>query len=126
MSNPHKGRTGLDRILRAAGVRGDADAVRRAMAELLTDWGCWCEVVDGLESALACLLRFEPGALDTTVPVLAAGKTRTGRLWTYVRDDRPFGGTDPPAAMFYYSRDRRGEQGRSPAPDQCREESLES
>lgn len=46
---------------------------------------------------------------DTTVPVLAKGKTITGRLWTYVRDDRPFGGPDPPAAMFYYSRDRRGE-----------------
>jgi transposase len=46
---------------------------------------------------------------DTTVPVLAKGKTRTGRLWTYVRDDRPFGGPDPPAAMFFYSRDRGGE-----------------
>jgi transposase len=34
---------------------------------------------------------------DTTVPVLAKGKTRTGRLWAYVRDDRPFGGPDPPA-----------------------------
>lgn len=45
---------------------------------------------------------------DTTVPVLAKGKTETGRLWTYVRDDRPFGGADPPAAVFYYSRDRRG------------------
>jgi hypothetical protein len=43
---------------------------------------------------------------DTTVPVLAKVKTRTGRLWTYVRDDRPFGGTDPPAAVFFYSSDR--------------------
>jgi transposase len=43
---------------------------------------------------------------DTTVPVLAKGKTRTGRLWTYVRDDRPFGGRDPPAALFFYSPDR--------------------
>jgi transposase len=43
---------------------------------------------------------------DTTVPVLAKGKTRTGRLWTYVRDDRPFGGADPPAAVFFYSPDR--------------------
>jgi len=43
---------------------------------------------------------------DTTVPVLAKGKTRTGRLWTYVRDDRPFGGRDPPAAVFFYSTDR--------------------
>src|SRR5215208_2799360 len=46
---------------------------------------------------------------DTTVPVLAKGKTITGRVWTYVRDDRPFAGPDPPAAMFYYSRDRGGE-----------------
>jgi transposase len=45
---------------------------------------------------------------DTTVPVLAKGKTHTGRCWVYVRDDRPFGGPDPPAAMFYYSRDRAG------------------
>ncbi len=45
---------------------------------------------------------------DTTVPVLAKVKTRTGRIWTYVRDDRPFGGTDPPAAVFFYSPDRAG------------------
>ena len=46
---------------------------------------------------------------DTTVPVLAKGKTDTGRCWVYVRDDAPFGGTSPPAAIFYYSHDRRGE-----------------
>ena len=46
---------------------------------------------------------------DTTVPVLAKGKTRIGRLWTYVRDDRPFAGPDPPAAALFYSRDRGGE-----------------
>jgi transposase len=46
---------------------------------------------------------------DTTVPVLAKGKTDTGRCWVYVRDDKPFGGPSPPAAMFYYSRDRKGE-----------------
>jgi len=45
---------------------------------------------------------------DTTVPVLAAGKTVTGRLWTYVRDDRPFGGQGPPAAVFFYSPGRDG------------------
>jgi transposase len=49
---------------------------------------------------------------DTTVPVLAKGKTDVGRCWTYVRDDRPFGGPAPPAAVFYYSRDRRGEHPR--------------
>src|SRR5271156_5910125 len=46
---------------------------------------------------------------DTTVPVLALGKCDVARCWVYVKDDRPFGGSDPPAAMFYYSRDRSGE-----------------
>jgi len=46
---------------------------------------------------------------DTTVPVLAKGKTLTGRAWVYVRDDRPFGGQGPPAAVFHYSRDRTGD-----------------
>ena len=50
---------------------------------------------------------------DTTVPVLAKGKTDTGRCWVYVRDDKPFGGTSPAAAMFYYSRDRKGEHPRN-------------
>ncbi|MFO1171318.1 MAG: IS66 family transposase [Hyphomicrobiaceae bacterium] len=50
---------------------------------------------------------------DTTVPVLAKGKTITGRCWVYVRDDRPFEGRAPPAAMFYYSRDRGGEHPQS-------------
>jgi hypothetical protein len=43
---------------------------------------------------------------DTTVPILAKGKTVTGRIWTYVRDDRSFGGTAAPAALYYASRDR--------------------
>jgi transposase len=46
---------------------------------------------------------------DTTVPVLAKGKTVTGRIWVYVRNDKPFGGPAPPGAVFYYSRDRAGE-----------------
>lgn len=49
---------------------------------------------------------------DTTVPVLARGKTDVARSWVYVRDDRPFGGTGPPAALFYYSRDRAGSHAR--------------
>lgn len=51
---------------------------------------------------------------DTPVPVLepGRGRTRTGRLWTYVRDDRPSGGTDPPAVLFRYSPDRKGEHAR--------------
>jgi transposase len=46
---------------------------------------------------------------DTTVPILAKGKTIKGRIWTYVRDDRPFGGRAPPAALYYASQDRRHE-----------------
>jgi transposase len=45
---------------------------------------------------------------DTAVPALAKTHTTTGRLWTYMRDDRPFGGLAPPAALFFYSRDRGG------------------
>ena len=46
---------------------------------------------------------------DTTVPVLAKGKTDTARAWVYVRDDAPFAGPDPPAALFRYARDRSGD-----------------
>ena len=46
---------------------------------------------------------------DTTVPILAKGKTIKGHIWTYVRDDRPFGGHAPPAALYYASRDWRHE-----------------
>ena len=46
---------------------------------------------------------------DTTVPILAKGRTVTGHIWTYVRDDRPFDGRAPPAALYYASRDRRHE-----------------
>jgi transposase len=51
---------------------------------------------------------------DTPVPVLAPGngKTRTGRLWTYVRDDRPAGFSTAPAVWFAYSEDRKGEHPR--------------
>jgi transposase len=51
---------------------------------------------------------------DTPVPVLApgTGKTKTGRLWTYVRDDRPSGDTTAPAVWFAYAPDRKGERPR--------------
>src|SRR6202012_1390040 len=51
---------------------------------------------------------------DTPVPVLApgTGKTATGRLWVYVRDDRPWTGTGPPAVLYGYSPDRKGEHPR--------------
>jgi transposase len=49
---------------------------------------------------------------DTPVPVLDPGRGRTkkGRLWVYVRDDRPCGDPTPPAAVFFYSPDRKGER----------------
>jgi len=49
---------------------------------------------------------------DTVLPVLdpGRGRTRTGRLWVYARDDRPCGGTDPPAVLYRYSPDRRAER----------------
>jgi transposase len=52
---------------------------------------------------------------DTPVPVLAPGlgKTKTGRLWTYVRDDRPAGDRTPAAVWFAYSPDRKGEHPQS-------------
>lgn len=52
---------------------------------------------------------------DTTVPVLDPGRgtTKTGRLWCYVRDDRPFGGAAPPAVLYRYSPDRKGEHPRT-------------
>ena len=46
---------------------------------------------------------------DTTLRILAKGKCTTGRIWSYVRDDRPFAGPAPPAAVYYASGDRRGE-----------------
>jgi transposase len=51
-------------------------------------------------------------AEDTPVPVLdpGRGRTRTARLWAYVRDDRPSSGVDPPAVWYRYSPDRRGER----------------
>ncbi len=49
---------------------------------------------------------------DTSVPVLdpGRGRTRTGRFWVYARDDRPWAGPDPPAAVFFYSPDRKAER----------------
>jgi len=49
---------------------------------------------------------------DTPVPVLCPGRgtTKQGRLWTYVRDDRPAASTEPPAVLFRYSPDRKGER----------------
>ena len=49
---------------------------------------------------------------DTTVPLLAKYRTDIARMWTYVCDDTPFGGERASAALFYYSRNRKGEHSR--------------
>ena len=87
------------------------EGVPIALTTMADAVGSVCAALDPLlrlvESHVMAAERLH--ADDTTVPVLASGKTDTGRCWIYVRDDRPFGGTGPPAAMFYYSRDRKGE-----------------
>ncbi len=80
----------------------------------------WVDQGDALVQPLAAALgRYTLGgakvhADDTPVPVLdpGRGRTKTGRLWVYVRDDRPCGSTDAPAVWFQYSSDRGGEHPR--------------
>ena len=78
----------------------------------LADWvgACTANLAPLVELIRAHVLAAERlHGDDTTVPVLAKGKTTTGRLWAYVRDDAPFAGPAPPAASFHYSPDRKGE-----------------
>jgi transposase len=78
----------------------------------LADWvgGCAAALEPILAELRAHVLAAERLHVDdTTVKVLAKTKTRTGRLWVYVRDDRPFGGQGPPAALYDYSPTRHGE-----------------
>jgi hypothetical protein len=72
-----------------------------------------------VDPLLGALSKYVMGAQklhadDTPIPVLApgTGKTKTGRLWIYVRDDQPAGSTDPPAVLFRYAPDRKGERPR--------------
>jgi transposase len=87
------------------------EGVPLSLSTLADQVGAGCAVLDPLlrriEAHVFAAERLHGD--DTTVPVLAKGKTVTGRCWVYVRDDRPFSGRAPPAAMFYYSRDRGGE-----------------
>jgi transposase len=73
----------------------------------LADWVGACSatlapLVETLEAHVLAADRID----DTTVPVLARNKCTTGRLWAYVRDDQPFGGSAAPAVFFRYSPDR--------------------
>ena len=84
----------------------------------LADWvGSTARLLRPLVDALATYVMSAARVHgdDTTVPVLAPGhgRTKTGRLWCYVCDDRPFGGKAPPAVAYYYSPDRKGEHPRT-------------
>ena len=81
----------------------------------LANWvggACWW--LEPLQRRLAAHV-FGSGKIfadDTPIPVLdpGRGRTKTGRLWVYTRDDRPWGGPDPPAAIYFYSSDRKAER----------------
>lgn len=94
-------------------ARAGLELDRATMAEWV---GLLAQLVEPLLEALGdyVMAPEKLHADDTPIPVLApgTGKTKTGRLWTYVRDDRPSGSTDPPAVLFRYSPDRKGERPR--------------
>lgn len=100
-------------LYRQSGIyaRDGVDLARSTLA----DWvGRSAKLLDPLVDALE---RHVMGgstlhADDTPVPVLApgAGRTRTGRLWTYVRDERGHGSEAPPAVLFRYAPDRKAER----------------
>jgi transposase len=81
----------------------------------LANWvggACWW--LEPLQARLAAHV-FGSGKIfadDTPIPVLdpGRGRTKTGRLWVYARDDRPWVGPDPPAAIYFYSPDRKAER----------------
>src|SRR6266852_3047836 len=81
----------------------------------LANWvggACWW--LEPLQARLAAHV-FASGKIfadDTPIPVLDLGRGRTkmGRLWVYTRDDRPWSGPDPPAAVYFYSADRKAER----------------
>ncbi len=86
------------------------EGVPLSLSTLADQVGACCAVLEPVFKRIEAHV-FAAGRLhgdDTTVPVLAVGKTDIARAWVYVRDDRPFAGPAPPAAVFYYSRDRSG------------------
>ena len=86
------------------------EGVPLSLSTLADQVGAGCMVLEPIFKRLEAhvLVAERLHGDDTTVPVLAKGKTDIARSWVYVRDDRPFGGPAPPAAVFYYSRDRSG------------------
>jgi transposase len=91
-------------------AREDIDLSRSTLADMV---GQVAALVRPLVDALArhVMAGERVHADDTVVPVLepGLGRTRKARLWTYVRDDRPFGCSDPPGVLYRYAPDRQGE-----------------
>lgn len=95
-------------------ARADIDLSRSTLADMIGQTAALLRpLVDALARHVLSGARLH--ADDTTVPVLAPGlgRTRTGRIWTYVRDDRPFGGTAPAGVFYRYTPDRKGEHPRA-------------
>jgi len=93
--------------------RSGVELPRAMLASWIADVAALVEpLVNALQRYVMCAEKLH--ADDTPVPVLSPGRgrTRTGRLWAYVRDDRPCGGTDPPAVVYRYSPDRKAERPR--------------
>ena len=85
---------------------------------MLAEWmGKLAFLLEALAEAIGVHVRAGAAlhADDTPVPVLdpGRGRTKTGRLWTLVRDERPWSGAGPPAAVYAYSADRKGEHARA-------------
>jgi transposase len=101
---------GLHQPLNAQRDRLEAEGVPLSLSTLADQIGAICAAMKPI------YLMIEAHVLagdrlhgdDTTVPRLARYKTDIARIWDYVRDDGPFAGPAPPAALYYYSRDRKG------------------
>ena len=92
-------------------ARQGVELDRSTLANWVGGAGWWLEPLQArlAEHVFASQTLF---ADDTPIPVLdpGRGRTKTGRLWVYARDDRPWNGPDPPAAVYLYSPDRRAER----------------
>lgn len=95
-------------------ARQDIDLSRSTLADMVGQTASLLRlVVEALARHILAGERLH--ADDTVVPVLAPGlgRTKTGRVWTYVRDDRPFGGAAAVAVFYRYTPDRKGEHPRA-------------
>jgi transposase len=95
-------------------ARADIDLSRSTLADMVGQTAALLRpLLDVLARHVLSGQRIH--ADDTVVPVLAPGlgRTKTGRIWTYVRDDRPFGGTAPAGVFYRYTPDRKGEHPRA-------------